>query len=157
MEENTMETQEKKKVFVAVPIEKNGEPLIERAIQIAKADYCKVRGVSPKDVIFYDYLRDLKHRETENDPETEELKKLIKHEGLDDVGWIISMLGIVDEVILGINWTKSRSCKVIARSAEVYMIPHIRMMKGNKKAEIEENEKTLEYRKKHHIDVIWKE
>ena len=60
-------------------------------------------------------------------------------------------------MILGINWVKSRSCKVISRTCELYMIPHIRMMKGNKKAEIEDNPVTLEYRKKHQIDVIWKE
>lgn len=147
---------DKKRVFLMVPIEKGNDNIIERAVANCKKDYLKARGVKEEDVYFYDYFHDLKQAKDQTDAADEILKNHTKNPGLDDLGWMVSMLGMVDEVILGYNWTLSRSCKVIAKTAETYMIPQIRIMHGNKKPEIEDKPETVEYRKRHHIETVWK-
>ena len=145
---------EKKRVFLVVPIEKGNDNIIERAVANCKKDYLKARGVREEDVYFYDYFHDLKQAKEKHDDQIVEIHT--KYPGLDDLGWMITMLGMIDEVILGYNWSLSRSCKVIAKACETYMIPQIRIMHGNKKAEIEDKPETIEYRKKHHIETVWK-
>lgn len=147
--------QNKKKVFVVVPIEKDDDPIIERAIQVARRDYCRVKNCKPTDVEWMDYLRDIKKITTDIEMN---LIKNTKHEHLI---WTADELALiatdVDEVIFGANWLVSKSCKSIARTCELFMIPQIRMMRGEKKVEIEESKDVQEYRKKHHITVVWKE
>ena len=86
---------------------------------------------------------------------------LIKNTKHEHLIWTADELALiatdVDEVIFGANWLVSKSCKSIARTCELFMIPQIRMMRGEKKVEIEESKDVQEYRKKHHITVVWKE
>ena len=144
----------KKTVFICVPMEKSNEKMLERQIAVAIEDYCKVRNCKPEDVVFVDFLHNLKS--TLSKEEIDFVENKAKYPMIRWTADSISLLGECDEAILAINWTRSRICKVIATACENYFIPHIRMMKGEKNPNIEDNQKTIEYRKKHSIDVIWK-
>lgn len=147
-----MET--KKTVFIAIPMEKSNEQMMERQIQVAKEDYCKVRNCKPEDIEWVDFLHNIK--KTLSKEEIDYVENVSKYKGLAWTADSIALMCDCDEVILAINWSKSRSCKVIAAACEKYFIPEIRMMKGEKNPKIEDDPATQEYRKKHFIDVIWK-
>lgn len=145
---------ERKAVFVCVPIEKYSDAQIEKVIEVTKREYCKARNADPKDIYFMDFLHDLKN--VTNEFDLKDIERNCKYEGLLWTADMLVLIGECDEVIFAADWTKSRSCKSIAKTCERYFIPHIRIMKGEKDPKIEDNPETKEYRKKHNILVVWK-
>ncbi len=116
----------KKVVFVSVPMAGKSDALIERAIQLAKVQYCHINKVNVKEVTFIDGFHDVYQKFTDTE------KKIIsekKHESVNWLGMSIAMMGNVDEVVCGINWERARGCRIEVQVAEEYGIPVIKIDK----------------------------
>ena len=103
---------EKKLVFVSVPMSGKDEPLIERHIQITKAWYLKATGQNVKDVAFYDNLRGCRGMHFPN----------LKTEALGYLGHAIMKLGRCDEAVFGTGWESARGCVIEKEVCDKYGI-----------------------------------
>ena len=103
---------EKKMVFVSVPMSGKDEALIERQIQITKAWYLKVTNQNVKDVAFYDNLRGCRGMHFPN----------LKNEALGYLGHAITKLGRCDEAVFGKDWQSARGCIIEKDVCDIYGI-----------------------------------
>lgn len=105
---------DKKIVFVSVPMNGKEEEEILRQIQITEQKYLNLIGCTLDDVYFYDNHHACRNLEI-HEPNA----------GLRYLGIAIGMLANCDAAIFGKGWTKARGCRIEHMCCEEYGIPTI--------------------------------
>ena len=140
----------KKVVIVSVPMKGKDDALIERSIQLAKVQYCKIRGVTANDIEFLDGFHDGYCR---MDNEAKEFVNKLKNPAVFYLAHSIELMVNAYEVIFGQGWDDDRECKIESQVAHYYGIPSIKMTKKTSE-EILEN---MENKNKEKVRKLWKE
>ena len=114
---------EKKAVFISIPMSGKDECLIKRAIQLTKRAYCRRNKVSAKEIFFYD-----------NFTYTKEFERLtgesivhdnVLHGNIMYLSAALCGLSYCDEAIFGKGWKDARGCKIEYETCIQYGIPII--------------------------------